>query len=138
MPERSPALEPREAVRRSEAPVDPQEKFRKNATIVAKGTTFSGKLKSDSNLFIEGDFDGELEAQATIFIADTAHVKADVRATDVVVAGSLTGTVNATNRFQAMPSAHVSGEIHSAILVVEPDSSINCRFAMNTREEYYR
>lgn len=116
---------------------DPAEQYRQNATVIAKDTAFNGSLKSDSNLYIEGDFEGELEAQSTIFIAEAATVKADLRATDVVVAGKLTGTVDASNRFQAMASAQVSGEINSAVLVVEEEATINCSFAMKSREEYY-
>jgi cytoskeletal protein CcmA (bactofilin family) len=109
------------------------DQYRQGATTVARDSSFSGTLKSDSNLFIEGNFDGELEANSTIFIADTAHVKADVRATDVIVAGKLDGTVTASDRFHAMPTARVSGEINSATLVVEQGSHVNCRFAMKSR-----
>lgn len=121
-----------------QATKDPLEVYRQGATTVAKDTSFSGTLKSDGNLCIEGSFDGELEAQVTIFIAEGAHVKADVRASDVIIAGTLDGTVNASGRFHAMPSATVSGEINSAILIVEQGSHVNCRFAMKPRGENSR
>ena len=111
------------------------DKYRANATTVAKDTAFSGTLKSDGNLCIEGNFDGELEASATVFVAETANVKANIRATDVIVAGTIEGTVHAGDRFQAMPSARVSGEINSKTLVVEQGSRVNCQFAMKAREE---
>jgi len=114
---------------------DSLEKYRQGATTVAKDTSFKGALKSDSNLCIEGNFDGELEARATIFIAPSANVKADVvRANDVIVAGTLNGTVDAGSRFHAMPSARVSGEINSSILVIEQGSHVNCRFVMKGRQ----
>jgi cytoskeletal protein CcmA (bactofilin family) len=113
------------------------EDYRRNATVVAQGTTFNGKLKSENNLYIEGTFDGELEAQDAVFIADTAQVNANVKATDVIVAGQLTGTVNASNRFHALASAQVSGQINSSVLVVEKQAAINCTFSMRNREERY-
>ncbi len=111
------------------------EKYRAGATMVAKDTSFKGSLATEGNLFIEGNFDGQLEARSTIVIAEGATVKADVRATDVIIAGILNGTVDASNRFHAMPTAQVTGEINSAVLVVEQGSTINCRFAMKTPTE---
>lgn len=116
-------------------PADPLTHFRQGATMVAKDSTFSGMLQSRGNLFIEGNFDGELDARDTVVIAETADVKADVRATDVIVAGRLDGTVDATGRFHAMPTAHVSAEITSASLRIEQGSHIDCRFAMKAGEE---
>ncbi|MDQ4077732.1 MAG: polymer-forming cytoskeletal protein [Chloroflexota bacterium] len=125
-----------EGQREEEAgPADPLAHFRRGATMVAKDSTFSGMLQSRGNLFIEGNFDGELDARDTVVIAETADVKADVRATDVIVAGRLDGTVDATGRFHAMPTARVAAEITSASLRIEQGSHIDCRFAMKAREE---
>jgi cytoskeletal protein CcmA (bactofilin family) len=114
---------------------DMVERFRRNATTVARDTAFSGSLKSNTNLLIEGQFEGQLEARDTIFIAQGAEVKADVRASDVIVAGVLDGTVDASGRFHVMPSAQVAGEINTAILVVDQDSHVSCRFKMKPRGE---
>ncbi len=111
------------------------QRLRQGATTVVRDTFFSGTLKSDSNLLIEGRFEGTLEAHDTVFIAQGAEVKADVRATDVIVAGAMDGTVEASGLFHAMPSARVAGQIHTALLVVDPDSHVSCRFTMQPRGE---
>ncbi len=118
-----------------QAKADNLDKYRQGATMVAKDSSFSGMLKSNSHLFIEGEFEGELEARETIVVADGARVKADVRAMDVIIAGTLDGKVQARGRFHAMPTSHVTGEIQSAVLVVDQGSEINCRFAMQPRKE---
>lgn len=114
---------------------DMLEALRRNASAVAKDTSFSGTLKSDGNLYIEGHFEGQLEARDTIFIAESAEVKADLGATNVIVAGLLDGKVDASARFHAMPSARVAGDIRSAVLVVDRGSHINCRFAMKSARQ---
>ncbi|MGH2543829.1 MAG: bactofilin family protein [Ardenticatenaceae bacterium] len=119
--------------REPETKEDSLEKYREGATTVAKDTSFNGTLKTEGNLYIEGNFDGQLEAHSTIFIAESANVKAELRATDVIIAGTLDGTVDADDRFHAMPSSRVTGEINSRVLVVEQGSHINCRFAMKQR-----
>jgi cytoskeletal protein CcmA (bactofilin family) len=124
------APEPRPAPAPQEDSVD---RYRQGATTVAKDTSFNGTLKTEGNLYIEGNFDGELEAQETIFIAEGARVKAQLRATDVIVAGTLDGTVDAGDRFHAMPTSRVTGEINSRVLVVEQGSHVNCQFAMKQR-----
>lgn len=122
-----------------QAPAAPEqdswEKYRAGATMVAKDTSFKGSLATVGNLFIEGNFDGQLEARLTIVIAEGATVRADVRATDVIIAGVLDGTVDASNRFHALPTAQVTGKINSAVLVVEQGSTINCQFAMKPATE---
>lgn len=120
------------------ASADPLATYREGATTVAKDSAFSGTLRSNSHLFIEGAFDGELEARATVVIAETAQVRAVVRAMDVIVAGTLDGTVEARGRFHAMPTANVSAEVTSASLRIEQGSQINCRFAMQADEEGQR
>ena len=114
---------------------DLMHRLRQGATTVVRDTFFSGTLKSDSNLLIEGRFEGQLEATDTVFIAQGAQVKADVRATDVIVAGAMDGTVEASGLFHAMPSARVAGHINTALLVVDPDSHVSCRFTMKPRGE---
>lgn len=111
------------------------EALRQNSTSVARDTSFSGTLKSDSNLYIEGHFEGELQARETIVIAQGAEVKANLGATNVIVAGVLDGTVDASGRFHAMPSARVAGDINTAILVVDQGSHVSCRFAMKPRKD---
>ncbi len=114
---------------------DMLETLRQNSTSVARDTSFSGTLKSDSNLYIEGRFEGELQARDTIVIAEGAEVKAGLDATNVIVAGVLDGKVEASGLFHAMPSAHVAGDINTAILVIDQGSHVSCRFAMKPRKD---
>ncbi|MFN8497371.1 MAG: polymer-forming cytoskeletal protein [Anaerolineae bacterium] len=114
---------------------DMLEMLRQNSTSVARDTSFSGTLKSDSNLYIEGRFEGELQARETIVIAEGAEVKAGLDATNVIVAGVLDGKVEASGLFHAMPSAHVAGDINTAVLVIDQGSHVSCRFAMKPRKD---
>lgn len=111
---------------------DSDRHYLQDATTVAAETTFEGTLETDRNLYIEGNCNGELQAAAAIVIAEGAHVNAHVRATDVIVAGTLRGSVEARNLFHAMPSACVSAAIDSARLAVEEGSHINCRFTIHS------
>jgi cytoskeletal protein CcmA (bactofilin family) len=117
------------------AVADPLEQYREGATMVARDSDFSGTLRSQSHLFVEGKFEGEMEAEATVVISESANVKAKVRAKDVIVAGTLNGTVEAGGRFHAMPTARVEAEVTSASLKVEEGSQINCHFAMKAQGE---
>lgn len=117
---------------------DSVQQYLRDATTVAADTTFEGTLETDRNLYIEGNCSGELQAAAAIIIAEGARVDAHVRATDVIVAGTLTGTVEARNLFHAMPSACISAAVDSARLAVEEGSHINCRFTIHSGKENTR
>ena len=114
---------------------DMLETLRQNSTSIARDTAFSGTLQSDSNLYIEGRFEGELQARDTIVIAEGAEVKAGLDATNVIVAGVLDGKVEASGLFHAMPSARVAGDINTAVLVIDQGSHVSCRFAMKPRKD---
>ncbi|MCB0076024.1 MAG: polymer-forming cytoskeletal protein [Anaerolineales bacterium] len=112
------------------------ERYRDGATTVARDTSFQGALKTEGNLFIEGSFEGELEANDTIVIAEGAKVSGQVKARDVLIAGKMDGEIHAGERFLAKPTAHVEGDVESAILVIEEGAHINCQFAMSSRGGY--
>ena len=108
------------------------DRYRDGATTVARDTSFTGALKTQGNLYIEGTFDGELEAEDTIVIAEGAKVDGQVRARDVLIAGDMKGAIVARERFLAKPTSHVDGDVESAVLIIEEGANINCQFKMSS------
>ena len=63
------------------------------------------------NLKINGEFKGSLDTKGTLTIGETAHVEANLRGENIVVAGKIKGDVTAHKMLVLMPSAVVTGNI---------------------------
>jgi cytoskeletal protein CcmA (bactofilin family) len=99
----------------------PKTKLQENAqlasTTLGAETSFSGKLKFKDSLRIKGKFEGEIEATGRLYIDSEAVVTArSIRATSVVVGGTVHGDIEAADRVEMMPSAKVYGNVKTARL----------------------
>lgn len=87
-------------------------------TTIAPDTVWQGTLRSSAPVRIEGIFEGEIDTEQDLQIADTAKVEANVRAASIVVAGQLNGQIVCRERLEVMPSGRVSGQIDAGRFVV--------------------
>lgn len=99
-------------------------------TVVARDSSFNGKLRSEGSVRVEGVFDGELEATKSIYVAESARANAQLKASEVVIAGAFDGQVEADNRLHLTPTARAKGRIKTAVLVIEEGAVVDCHFTM--------
>ena len=72
-----------------------------------------------------------MDAKKTILVDQDATTKGQLTAEDVIVSGTFDGEAVCRNRFSVRPTATITGEINTAVLVVEEGSTVNCRFIMS-------
>lgn len=100
------------------------------ATLIDAQSHFSGNYRSDSDLIIEGSFEGEIECNGTVTVAENATLSATVRARNVVVAGAANGEITCDERFTVRPTGEMRGKAQSATLVVEEGAFFEGEFRM--------
>lgn len=94
-----------------------QETAQLASTTLGAETSFSGKLKFGDSLRIKGKFEGEIDATGRLYIDSEAVVTArSIRATSVVVGGTVHGDIEAADRVEMMPSAKVYGNVRTTRL----------------------
>lgn len=87
------------------------------ATTLGAETSFSGTLRFKDSLRIKGKFRGEIEATGKLYIDSEAVVDAKtIRATSVIVGGTVHGDIEAADRIEMLPSAKVYGNVRTARL----------------------
>jgi cytoskeletal protein CcmA (bactofilin family) len=102
---------------------------------LGKGTVFEGILRFEEDLRIEGTFRGQIEAPgATLTIGESAEVEAEVSVGEVLVAGRLSGEVQATRRFEITPKGQVYGRVTSPTVVVRDGGTLDGECAMAPAE----
>jgi len=90
-----------------------------NAEIVVLGktTSFTGILKFETTLRIQGNFRGTIEAAGALIVDKDAVVEADhITVSSLTVYGNISGTVQAADKVDMMSGARVHGDVSAARL----------------------
>ena len=93
--------------------------------VLGRDVTIAGEIHSREPLTIEGDVEGSIEVTGHLLtIAADGKVRANVKATEIDVWGSLEGTVNGADKIYIRSGAHFIGDIHARGLVIEDGAII--------------
>ena len=92
---------------------------RGNAAI-GKNVVVKGQIFSREDIYIDGEIDGNVEAQENrVTIGPNGKLMAGVKAREVVVLGSVSGNVEATDKIDIRKDAKLIGDIKTARIVIE-------------------
>jgi cytoskeletal protein CcmA (bactofilin family) len=88
--------------------------------IIGKSVTVKGEIRSHEDLIIEGDVEGTVEmVEHRLTIAPDGNVRANVKARDIDVLGSIHGKAEAVDKVYVRKNANFVGDIHAGSIVVE-------------------
>lgn len=79
-------------------------------TVIGPTASFSGTIRSDGGIHIQGVFEGTLETTGNLIIAESAKVIADITAHNVSVSGMVRGDISA-NRLEVLSTGRIWGDI---------------------------
>ncbi len=103
-------------------------------SVVATDTLWKGDLQSDGSLHVYGRVEGTLSAKEDIWVADGATVDATLTARRIVIAGSVSGTITASERFEALPQGKIQADVNASTFVVHEGAKINGQLKMAQSE----
>ena len=89
------------------------------AASVGKTTRIRGEVYSEEELFFDGEVEGSIEVRHLLTIGPNGKIKANVKAKELVVRGSIQGDVTATERISIMNGASIVGDVKTAGIVIE-------------------
>ncbi len=99
-------------------------------SVIDAASSFDGLFRVGNHLRIEGEAKGEIQCHGTLTIAEGALVDAQVRADNVVVAGTLTGEVTCRHRLEVLPTGRVAGTISTGTIVIQAGGIVEDRLQM--------
>jgi cytoskeletal protein CcmA (bactofilin family) len=91
----------------------------KAAATIGKTMKLRGDIRSDEELYLDGELEGTIEVRHRLTIGPNGKVKANVKANEVVVRGSIQGNVEAIDRISIMNGASIVGDVKTAGIVIE-------------------
>ena len=88
-------------------------------TVVSEADALVGQLLISGDGHLMGSFEGQVDCAGELLIGKDARVRADVRAENVLVAGSIKGTVVAKGRLELTSTGRLEGDAQTSCLVVQ-------------------
>ena len=85
---------------------------------LGKGSRVEGKLTFEGSVKIDGYVDGEILAQETVIVGDSAVINAQIHAETIIVKGKLTGDIIARKRVELSAPGRLMGNITTPSLVI--------------------
>jgi len=87
-------------------------------TNLPENTTLKGELKCDGNLHIGGLVDGQVECAGSVIVSERAVVRADIRARNVSVLGTVEGNIVA-DKVEILDGGRVLGDVDVMDLLLD-------------------
>lgn len=78
-----------------------------------------GEVSSDEELYLDGDLEGKLNLRNRLTIGPNSTVNANIKATEIIVFGTIKGNVESESRVSLRTGASIVGDIKTAGIVIE-------------------
>jgi cytoskeletal protein CcmA (bactofilin family) len=94
-----------------------KKKDKSEVVVLGKTTSFTGILKFETSLKIQGNFRGTIDAKGDLIVDKDAVVEADhISVSSLTVYGSISGNAHAVDKVDMMSGAKVHGDVSAARL----------------------
>ncbi len=104
------------------------------ATSLGKGSQITGKLSFEGTVRIDGQVEGEIAAQESVVIGESAVVKAQVTADSIIITGKVTGDITARRRVEIRAPGKLYGNITTPSLVIHDGVVFEGRCSMGATD----
>jgi cytoskeletal protein CcmA (bactofilin family) len=91
----------------------------RESAFLGKGTRISGKVSFEGTARIEGQVEGEIVANDTLLIGESALLNAQITGATVVIHGKVTGDINASKKLEIRAPGRLYGNVTTPSLVIE-------------------
>jgi cytoskeletal protein CcmA (bactofilin family) len=100
------------------------------SAFLGKGCRITGKVELDGVARIEGHVEGEVVAEGTLIVGESAVLKAKVSGAAVVVHGRIQGDVTARERLELRAPGAITGNVVAPSLVVHEGAVLEGQCSM--------
>ncbi len=92
-------------------------------------TEFEGRLSFKGVVRVDGRLKGNVDAEGTLIVGESAVIECDIQAGSVIVSGEVHGRIVAGDRIDLFPPARVYGDIEAPSVTIDAGVVFegNCR-----------
>lgn len=102
------------------------------AAFIGHGVEFKGVIKYQGNVRIDGQLDGEVHANGTLYLGEQAVLTAKITAQAVISKGQITGDITAREKVQLLAPAVIDGSVLTPSLLMEEGVTFNGTIEMES------
>lgn len=103
-------------------------------TIIGATVSVEGNFVGSGDVVVDGRVSGTLKTSKNLRIGETAQVKADVEAANIVVAGEIRGHVTCGGRIEVLASGKIFGNVDTQTIVVAHGAVLHGKVSMAGHE----
>ena len=96
--------------------------------------TVVGDIETDGTLRVDGRLQGSVRRAGVVILGAGAVVEGSIAAAEVVVGGSVTGDIRATQRVELQPTAVVTGDIEAGTILIQEGGVLRGRLCVRPAE----
>ncbi|MFB5674319.1 polymer-forming cytoskeletal protein [Paenibacillus terreus] len=104
-------------------------------TLLSSGSFFEGTLHCEAPLRMEGRYQGEIKSTNVVVIGESAVIKADITAAEIIIAGKVFGNIQADKRITLTSTGELYGNSASGALVIMEGGIMNGLSQMKGTED---
>ncbi|WP_420449444.1 bactofilin family protein [Candidatus Palauibacter sp.] len=102
-------------------------------SVVAPGMTILGDVMCDGTVRVEGKIEGSIKATKSVVVGKDGRITGDIETQDVVVAGTVVGTVVGASRVELQETCRIEGDIRSRCVKLDEGGQIEGRLHMTAK-----
>jgi len=95
------------------------------------GSHVNGELRFQTSFRVDGKFDGTVVSDGDLIVGDGGEVEGDLRVGQVVISGTVRGTIRAAKRMHISPSGKVFADVDTPSLIIEDGAVFEGRCSMS-------
>lgn len=107
-------------------------------SLIGAGTRIGGDLHFTGGLRVDGEIDGNVIAEpgkaSTLVLSEHAKVSGEIKVTHLVVNGTVTGPVHASEYLELQSKAKVTGDVHYKTLEIQLGAIVAGRLIHQTSD----
>jgi cytoskeletal protein CcmA (bactofilin family) len=88
-------------------------------TVIGEAVRIKGDIRSREDLRLEGEAEGSLEVDGRLTVGQKGKIHANITAREVVMAGTVEGNIQASERVVLAKGADLTGDVKTAGIVIE-------------------
>ena len=105
--------------------VEPPNTYEGTVSVIGAGLKITGDVESSGVIKVEGTVEGNIRGARQLFLGKGGTIRGDLHASEIVLAGTVVGTVSASDRCEIQGSSAIHGDIYTKSIVVLEGAVIN-------------
>jgi len=101
------------------APPPPAPTVARQTAAIGASMNIKGEIRTREELFVDGEVEGLLESHSLLTVGPNGKVKANIKAREVVVFGSVRGNVDVTEKIAIRDKGSLIGDIKTAGISID-------------------